>query len=270
MLNPKFLQTAGRWMNKDIPEDNSKNPVSQKRTSSTAIPDFDYFFLGDELGKKVHEDVVRKYGSHAFVTNNVSYDKDTKLIRGSKPGYIVAVNEFLRNKNLRTATSYDVQKAIDEGKLNFSGVYEDLGLVLYSESGENEYLAKDLANQVKKRNGRLELPALFHLTGLELRVDKNAPEGMAFNLTDNSQIIQAQQLSFANDQKKFLKLNESGLPIFDDNGKHTFYAGNSGLRMLIRNRDSYLVARDGNLVDSDDDGRVLVCREAVRSGLGGK
>ena len=269
MPNPRFIQTAERWKNPETPSEKVKQ-AEQRRTPTAAVPDYDYFFLGDDLGRETHEAITRKYGAeNPFVTKDVSYDSDSKLVKGSKPGYIIAVNEILGDRNLRTATSYDVQKAIDEGKINQSRIYEDIGLVLYSESGENEYLARDLAAQVRKRNGRVEFPTLISLVELGLKVDKNAPNGMAFNLTNDNQIVQAQQLSNANDQKRFSKLNEFGLPIFEDSGKHTFYSGNSGLRMLIRDRDSDLDARYWYLVYSDADGRVLVVREAARSSSGG-
>lgn len=65
--------------------------------------------------------------------------------------------------------------------------------------------------------------SLNNSSELELRADKNAPQEFAFILTNNTKIIEAQQLSSANNQRKFSQLNEFGLLIFDENGKYTFY-----------------------------------------------
>ena len=224
MINKRFLKKANEWKNKEVPSEREK-PATEKRRN-TRMPNFDYFFLGGDLGRETHEAIVRKYNAdHPFVTKNVFYDEDDNLIKGSKPGYVVAVNEFLRDRDLRTANSYDVQKAIEKGKLNFYGVYEDLGLVLYSEEGENGYLARNLANQVRQRNGTLDFPTLIQLSGLELKVDEDAPQGLSFKLIDASQTIVAPQLSSENNLEKFSKVDENGLPIFEENGNHTFYAG---------------------------------------------
>ena len=266
MPNPRFLQTAERWKNQAPPEE--RNRV-EKTKRAVDTQDLDYFFLGGKLGKETHDLIVKKYGADSpFVTQNVVYDKNVGLIKGSKLGYIIALNEFLPD-GMRTSTSYDLQKAIDGKKVFQKGTYEDLGLVLYNESGMNEYLARDLAGQIKDRQ-ELRFPALINLTGLKLRFENKAPNGIAFNLGDESQIIYAPILSCSNDRKKFSKLDGDGLPIFEDNGDHTFYAGSSGLSVLFRDRYSDLYARDRYLVYSNADGRVLVCREAARSKSGGK
>ncbi len=265
MVNKRFLQTAERWKNQTLPKERTR---TEKPSRDIGTQVLDYSFLGGEIGKKAHEEIVRKYGGdHPFVTQNVFYDEESELIKGSKPGYIIVLNEFLL-RGMRTSTSFDLQKAMDEEKITQRGTYEDLGIVLFSESGENEYLAKDLARQVKDRQ-ELKFPTLIHLTGLELRVDENAPNGMAFKLGENSEIIYAPNLSHSNHGKKFSGLDESGVPIFEDNGSYTFYTGNSGMRVLIRNWDSDLIAGDGVLVYSNAGGRVLVSREAARSKSGG-
>ena len=269
MVNKRFLDFAQRSMNQEVPTEKAK-PKPQKVVPMARNVDFDYFFLDGDLGKEAHEAIIKKYGAdHQFVTKNVFYDNDSKLIKGSKPGYILAVNEFLRGNGLRTATSYDVQRAIDEGNLNTKGFYEDLGLVLYSESGENEYFARDLTNQARQRKS-IDFPVMFNLSDLELKVDQNAPQGLAFKLRDDSQIIMTPELLLANDRKKFSKVNQFGVQIFEDNGKYTFYSGNSVLRMLIRNRDSVLGARYWNLSGSDGGGRVIICREATNKNSGGR
>ena len=268
MVNKRFLEIAERWKNEEVPSEREK-PATEKRRN-TRIPNFDYFFLGEDLGKEVHEAIVRKYNAdHPFVTSNVFYDEDDNLIKGSKPGYVVAVNEFLRDRNLRTANSYDMQKAIEEGTLNFNGFYEDLSLVIYSEEGETGYLARNLANQIRQRNGKVEFPTLIQLSGLELKTDQNAPQGLSFKLTDKSQTIIAPQLSHENHHKKFSKVDENGLPIFEENGHHTFHAGGYGLRMLVSVGNSDLNSLHGDLVYSSDKGRVVICRESTCIDLGG-
>ncbi len=228
----------------------------------------DYFLLGNELGRDIHEAIVGKYGADSpFVTRGIFYDEKSGLVKGSKPGYVVAANEFLKGDGMRTVNSYDLQKLIENREPDTRGFLEDLGLVLYSATGKNEYLARDIIGQIKERNGKVDFPTRLNLNELELETDNNAPQGLAFRLTDKTQIVVAQELAQEYPLKKFSKLDQRGIPIFENEGKHTFYAGppaNSGLHVLIRDRDSDLCTWYWDLVDSDASGRVLVCREAAR------
>jgi len=262
MTNKRFMEMADRMKNPSLPT-KKEIPISRIKRNRFSSPEAEYSFLEGEFGREIHEDIIRKYGdSHPFVTENVSYKE--RIIQGSKPGYVIAVNDVIRGMGLRTATSLDVHKAIRDGKLNLQNFYEDLGLVLYSESGENEYLAKNLATQIKQTRN-LEFPVMLPLIGLGLEKDNSAPQGLAFKLTNNSQVISAPQLSYSNDGKKFSEVDNDGIPVFNDGGNYIFFTEDSGLRMLYRYRVLKLNARNEYLTSSNEDGRVIVCREAMHS-----
>ena len=51
MTNPRFLQTADRWKNEEVPVE-LPNPTASKKFPIT-IPDFDYSFLGLSVGNNI-------------------------------------------------------------------------------------------------------------------------------------------------------------------------------------------------------------------------
>ena len=163
---------------------------------------------------------------------------------------------------MRIATPADLERCLEKGELNLKGTYGDSGLVLRSDGDPNQYLAKDLINQIKQK-GSLQFPLMVPLTGLDLKYDSNSPNNLSFELIDSSQLIYAPQLEHKNNQKKFNKADENGLLIFDSNGSRTLYTREGGLRRLYRYRGLDLNAGVGNLADSSSDGRVVVCAEGT-------
>ena len=70
-------------------------------------------FLGGEWGRMVHDEVVEKYGAdNSLVTSGVYFSDD--LVKGSKPGYVVAVNNIIEQAGLRTATPADLENVLSK------------------------------------------------------------------------------------------------------------------------------------------------------------
>ena len=136
------------------------------------IPQVNY--LSGDLGKQVHEEISSKYIYFSVVTNNITYDKKSDLVKGSKPFYVVAVNEVLRENALHTATPAEYEMILAANArnkklgLDLRGTYEDSALVLRTQSDLNEYLAKHLLSQLKKRNPKMKMPVMIPLTGFDL------------------------------------------------------------------------------------------------------
>lgn len=260
-INPNLRKLVQLTHNPNLKTDESIFE-KQRAQPSFKVPIENYFFLGKDLGKEIHAKIVSKYPDNPFVTRDIEYVDG--IVKGSKPGYIVAVNEMLP-EGFRPATSGDVGKIIKEDKLDLRNHYEDLGLVLMSEDEPNKYLGQDLAKQIRQRKPDFKFPILLNLSSLELRVDNNSPYNLAFQLTDKSQIIYAPQLEYKNDDEKFSETDENGLPIFDKGGDKTLYTTEKGLRVLFRNRLLDLNARGRSLVDSFSDGRVIICAEGTRA-----
>ena len=215
-------------------------------------------FLGGKQGKEINAEIQAKYNNFPAL-QIASYSMS--VIKGSNPFYVVAVNEILRQNeiNAGTATQADLERVLKKGTLNLKAHFEDSALVLRNEGDPNAYLAKDLIKQIRERTNEEEItPLMIPLAGLELRTDQDSKYGLAFNLTDDSQIIYAPQLVHINNEKRFNEAEDKGMPKFDKGGERTLYTRCSGLSRLYLNNDLDLVSVEGNLADSGRDGRVIV------------
>lgn len=230
-------------------------------------------FLGGKQGKEINREIQSKYEDFPAL-QRTSYDDS--VVKGSNPFYVVAVNEFLRQNgiNARTATQADLERTQKTGALDLRGHYEDSALVLRNENNPNSYLARDLTRQIKERTGKdRKTPIMIPLTGLELRTDQDSEHGLAFNLTDDSEIIYSPQLAHKNNHKKFSETNDKGLPIFDKDGNRTLYTRDSGLSRVYLYGDLGLGAGYDGLADSGVIGRVVVVsgeatsRENLKNGF---
>ncbi len=272
MPNPRFLKTAERWMNKEAPSERTQ-PVNPIQQSPSLMNNASYSFLEGTEGQAILDEynqiVSTDYqGASAL---NVLFFADN-VVKDSNPFAFVLLNKILTQKKMRIATPADLEKVLEEEAINLKGTYGDSGLVLRSDGYPNQYLARDLINQIKQR-GSLQYPLMIPLAGLDLRYDTNSPHDLSFQLTPTSEIIYAPQLSEGNHNKKFNKADEKGLPIFKDNGSRTLDNGSrtlysnesGGLCRLYRGRSSDLGSRYGNLAFSNDSGggQVVVCAEGA-------
>lgn len=185
------------------------------------------------------------------------------VLKGSNPFAFVLLNKILRNRGEWVARQVDLEKCLRENALDLKGTYGDSGLVLRSDGEPNQYLARDLINQVKQK-GSLQYPLMIPLEELDLRYDANSPHNLSFQLTGLTELIYTPQLDKANHLKKFNHSDEKGLPVFEDSGSRTLYSNEAGgLCRLVRDRDLDLYARGGSLAGSVGGGRVIVCAEGT-------
>jgi len=263
MPNPRFLKTAEIWMNKDVPTERTQ-PVTPVQQSSPLTSNATYSFLEGTDGQTIlNEYNQRVSGDYqgASVLNVLSFADN--VLKGSNPFAFVLLNKILTQKKMRIATPADLERALEKEAINLKGTYGDSGLVLRSDGDPNQYLAKDLINQVKQR-GSLQFPLMVPLAGLDLRYDSNSPHTLSFQLTDFVELIYAPQLNKTNHGKKFNGADEKGLPTFEDNGSRTLYSNeDNGVCRLCRFRDHDLIAGDDDLTFSYSDGRVIVCAEGT-------
>jgi len=263
MPNPRFLKTAERWMNKEVPSEKTQ-PVTPVQQSPPLMNNASYSFLEGTGGQAILDEYDQRVsGDYQGVSalNVLSFADN--VLKGSNPFAFVLLNKILTQKKMRIATPADLERALEKEAINLRGTYGDSGLVLRSDGDPNQYLAKDLINQVKQR-GSLQFPLMVPLAGLDLRYDANSPYNLSFQLTDFAELIYAPQLNKINHGKKFNKGDEQGLPIFEDSGTRTLYSSESnGLCRLCRVRGLGLDAGDGYLAYSDGGGRVIVCAEGT-------
>ena len=217
------------------------------------------FFLADEEMLKQYQEKIKPYSKRAQEVLNIFTFQDG-IIQGSNP----FANVLLASEHL-ALPSQILQDSINNPEF-FRNTYEDMGLILRTDGDDfknNDYNARNLYEQLKNRDitPSEDNPVLISLRGLVLKKDKESHYGLIHLLGDDAKIVQAKELSHKNYGKKFSKVDERGIPIFDKSGSRTFYARQGGLDRvcLYRSLDLYSNSRD--LAGSCADGRVAVAKK---------
>ncbi|MCX6749377.1 MAG: hypothetical protein NTW17_01365 [Candidatus Pacearchaeota archaeon] len=146
-------------------------------------------FLGGEQGREIDSSIKKDYKDFPVMrVGNYSGG----VVKGSNPFYVVGVQSKL-SSGIRVSTQGDLETAIRiANSLELRGTYEDTGLVLRTEGNPNAYLAQKLMKQVKDRTGeRTRMPVMIPLCGIELVKDQDSPQGLAFKLKEDVEIIYA-------------------------------------------------------------------------------
>ena len=233
------------------------------------------FFLEGDFGKKIHEQVIAKYGSFDVI-NKVKYDTQSKLVKGSTPFYVSAVNEFLEPHGMRTATQADLERILKNNILLIKSRYEDSSLVLRTNKNPNSYLAEKLYEQLEKRgfnkNVKDGTPSVIPLFCLRLDKDNNSPHKLAFRIVDTTNVFTAQILnSKAGSYINPAEIDEnSGLPnkVYDKSfpGIRQLLTINSGISRLGLYGYLNIGSDNGSLAGSDGGGRVVVVSGEATAG----
>ena len=225
--------------------------------------------LQGDFGKYVHNEVISEYGSdNSFVTTKIIYDDEAQVVKGSKPGYIVAANKIIRNQGLTTVTQADLENILENKILDLKGFYEDTALVLRSKQNPNQYLANHLAKQVEHRKGKnFRSPVMISLCDLDLVKDNNSPYKLSFKLRESSNIIYTPILNKSGNFSSKDIIKKTGLPKkTGKQGDRTLYTRDSGLSRLYLGRDLGLGSNWGGLAGSDAGGRVVVLNKNSEAG----
>ena len=188
-------------------------------------------FLADEDMLKAYQEEIKSYSKIAREVLGVLTFKD-RVIRGSNS----FANVALASEHLALPSQVLHDSQSNPGF--FIGNYEDLGLVLRTNGdsfNKNDYNARNLYEQLKRKGftPSEETPVMVSLRGLSLEEDGNSPYGLIHRIGKQTQIIQAPELSHLNHRKKFSRVDERGIPIFDKEGGRTFYARQGGLDRFI-------------------------------------
>jgi len=185
------------------------------------------------------------------------------LVKGGGPFVTCLMDRVLSSSGFRVATLTDLEEILRHKTLDLVGNYVYPALVLRSSEQTtvyNQFTAQRLHRQINERFSGFQLPAMISLTSLVL---ENGPtlEGLTFSLKDNAQIIQAPQLAYEHDGKKFIDSDKNGLPIFNEDGKRVFSCIDGGISVLCLDKDLDLDSEGGSFRGSSDNGRIIVVRE---------
>src|SRR3989344_1137159 len=221
-------------------------------------------FLADEDMLKAYQESIESHSRKARDSLNI-FRYENGVIKGSNLFANIKIASLFPQE-YRLALPSEVLQDLELNPDFFRENYEYLGLVLRTNGDSydpNDYNAKNLYKQLNHRGIKPseELTVLISLRGLALKEDDESSYGLVHLLTDETQIIQAPELSHLNDRKRFSRADERGIPIFDGKGERIFYSGQGGLGRFCL--DGGLGLYSGwyrDLADSDAVGRVAVVK----------
>jgi hypothetical protein len=229
----------------------------------TKLVSRDLFFrevgmLTGDFGKEVLAEYKQRVEKDFDGSNNLDVlGYSSGVVRGSNPFVVAFMNSIVRPLGLRTASQADLERALQAG-MDLRGTYSDTSLVLRNEDNQKAYIGKNLTEQIKAR-GKMKLPVVIPLSGLDLVKDGKSDYGLAFKLRDDAKLIYAPILN--SPQGNFISRDidlETGLPKKLGKGNRALYTRQIGLSRLYLDIDWYLDARDGGLGYSSEGGRVLL------------
>jgi len=204
-------------------------------------------FLADEDMLKAYQESIESHSRKARDSLNI-FRYENGVIKGSNLFANIKIASLFPQE-YRLALPSEVLQDLELNPDFFRENYEDLGLVLRTNGDSydpNDYNAKNLYKQLNHRG---------------IKPSEELSYGLVQLLTDETQIIQAPELSHLNDRKRFSRADERGIPIFDGKGERIFYSGQGGLGRFCL--DGGLGLYSGwyrDLADSDAVGRVAVVK----------
>ena len=287
MVNKRFLQTAERWKNPSLPAEKTQpvsptTPTPQPNKSPTN-PDSSFLFSYDGQHGQFFQELITKAnavysGTGAEIPAGTSGEIQGHLIKRMGLISTIANDSNLRSAGLHPITSTQSEYLLKEGKLTNPGSnWEDFGMVLYDRSsdGENPQEAQEIYDSLKAHRTDLslsesDLENRLIIVNPGAEVDSNMPHGVKpIIIPGITQVYQHEVLEKVGEDPSFDGYGlEGGLPLLNQlgSGSRTLYMPDEtediGLRVLYRDWDLDLVARDRDLANSSSDGRVNFARSA--------
>ncbi len=234
-------------------------------TEVTLVPRNLVFPVAKMLDSKIlesYKESIKGYGKEVRGVLDIFSDRGG-ILAGSNCFAPIQLRGLLP-KSSRLATMADLGLATEINPGFLQGFYSDTGLVLRTNGDSyspNDFLAKDLAGQLKKRGITLNNSKVLYFDAFDLRQDENSPCGLAYNLREDAelgkQIIDAPELTC---DFSFVTMDKRGIPIRDNSGNRHFYAKKDGLSGFCLGGYSELYSnyRGGGLVVSGGRNRVVV------------
>jgi len=266
------------------------SPASQPNTpqpQNTIFPDSpdeSFIFSYDHLqhGQFFQELIAKANaiysGTGAEIPTGSSGEIQGHLIKRMGLISTIANDSNLRNHNLWPITATQSEHLLQAGKLtNPEDNWEDFGMVLYdrSSSGYNPQEAQALYDSLNSHRQELglserDLEGRLIVVNPGAEIDSGMPHGVKpIIIPGITQVYQHEVLEKVGEEPEFDGYGSNGgLPLLNQlgSGSRTLYMPDEtediGLRALFRDWDLDLIARNWNLADSDEDGRVNFARSA--------
>ena len=254
MVNPRLIKLAKRHMN---PVLQIEKPKPKKQTLKTIKTPKEFQILEPQTHQNILEEYQRQITTQ--YQNNPNF-VDLTNVEGSNIFTNALINEILNKQGKRTAIpSDDKNNKIFE--LIKNKYYTDFNaLVVRSNKPsveKNTNILQDIIETTKQKQRKIKFP--FMITGFYV---KPFPEdsdnyGLKFIPSPDFNYIEDERLDGTKypTNTMFNKVDDLGLPIFDENGTRTWYSKQTGLSWFYLYSDSGLFS-NGGLAYSNSVGRV--------------
>ena len=180
-------------------------------------------------------------------------------------GYNLFKVLLLNQIGIRTATMSELDQIVQEDSDFLKKISKDVPSVVlrnraFKLNRGNDDKNYSLANTLIKLTGKKEFNAPFVVNGLEIEEDNQSIYGLNFKPGKNFNYFEVPELAHSNDQKKFTKQDERGMPIFDNEGTRVLYTKENGLSRLYMDGDLSLYSWSDDLNVSLDNSKVIVIK----------
>ncbi len=215
----------------------------------------------EELYNTFNQDIKDNYVNNLKI-KVLNYDSKTNSITGSNIFAVSRLSEILREYGLRTAIPSDDRYG-NISNLVKGRFYTDFNALILRTAGDsykpNDKIAKDLAEKIENREGKLKLPLIVVAPLVRYSQDKENSYQLVFDLSDKTQIIEDERLDGKKYRtEKFNEVDDLGLPLFNKEGDRTWYAREDGLARLYLGRGLYAGSDAGVLACSSAGARVVL------------
>jgi hypothetical protein len=221
------------------------------------VPEVLTAFVDGGLGKEVYQLIKDEN------LGSVWYDKKSGLVKGSNLPISARIDTLVREATqdrVRVANLRDLSRPeVMEGVVG--NHYSDApALVLRSQTDSyvpNQELIQRLLPKIEEVRGNTEFSNPLLITGFDVR-PSDIQYGWEIAPRGDFAIFEDDRLSGKYDGTRFNKVDEFGIPIFDNEGERTFYARDGGLSGVCLSRDGVVDSDYDDLSNSVDDGRVVL------------
>ncbi len=194
----------------------------------------------EELYNTFNQDIKDSYVNNLKI-KVLNYDSETNSITGSNIFAVSRLSEILREYGLRTAIPSDDRYG-NISNLVKGRFYTNFNALILRTVGDsykiNDEIAKNLAEKIENREGKLKLPLMVVAPLIRYSQDKENSYQLVFDLSDKTQIIEDERLDGKKYRtEKFNEVDDLGLPLFDRRGNRTWYAREDGLVRLYLGRN---------------------------------
>jgi hypothetical protein len=206
-----------------------------------------------------------KYTNTPIILSTIDFNSKQGPVKGCNFFYKASMSSIARElskEDLIPMTQKISELFINKNKLeDINNTYEDSGFTIYPKEGSSPILWKHLREQTKTYCPNINLDKPFVIEGLvDISKDDKFEYGLKvdFNKCGLTIVTQVPILSkgdgiFSSEDRE---LQKTGFPSKLGQGNRTLYTANNGVRGFYRSGYLNLGARNDNLADSNDTGRV--------------